>query len=411
MKRFKSKLSLSNPLTTLALGVALLVAVGGLYMLRGSGDASAQRFFQIRTLPVEDIVVDETSGSNDSEQLEPDDEGESMTVPDNSTDDTDGEEETEEESSFAQANISYWIYPGNPACNTRAELESIEQVFQLKPEFATINSAGDTIILTEADAGCNALSRNNIDYYNSKSTEQFVTISGSGEGFKNLVNSPTKRAQSVQLLTDLMAQVEMTGIELDFEGYSGWTAADYQGYKVYLQELGASLQSGGYKLMIDAPAIYNDGIQSVFEFRYSDFENLPVDYITVMAYDYQYDYGGASPVTEDQFLLDSIARIKEELPSWQEKLWVGLPTYGYTAQEGAYRITILTRDQVFDRLSQAQIDQATRIPNSMELIYKDGSQVYVWQDDISVQHKIDLVQGEGIDNIAIWHLGGNPLVD
>ena len=307
--------------------------------------------------------------------------------------------------------VSHWIYPGPPACTTYQELRTLGQVDEVKPEFATITADGSTSILTENEAGCNALSSTNAQFYRDISKTQFITVSGSGEGFSNLVTNPEKRTESIDTLVALARQTDMTGIELDFEGFSGWSEEDYAGYLTYLEDLGGRLRVDERQLMIDAPAIYNDGIQSVFQFRYEDIDALPVDYIAIMAYDYQYDYGGGSPVTEDQFLVDSIDKAKSELTNWEEKLVVGLPTYGYTAQEGEYRISIKTREQVFATLNEDQISQATRIPNSEELIYRDGSQVYVWQDQQSIQHKIDIVRDQGIYKIAIWHLGGNPLVD
>ena len=307
--------------------------------------------------------------------------------------------------------VSHWIYPGPPACTTYQELRTLERVDEVKPEFATITEDGSTSILTENEAGCNALSSTNAAFYRDISDRQFITVSGSGEGFSNLVTNPEKRTESIDTLVALAKQTEMTGIELDFEGFSSWTEEDYAGYLIYLEDLGGRLRADNRQLMIDAPAIYNEGIQSVFQFRYEDIDALPVDYVAIMAYDYQYDYGGGSPVTEDQFLIDSIDKAKSELTDWEEKLVVGLPTYGYTAQEGEYRISIKTRDQVFATLTEDQINQATRIPNSEELIYRDGSQVYVWQDQQSIRHKIDLVRNQGVYKVAIWHLGGNPLVN
>lgn len=306
--------------------------------------------------------------------------------------------------------VSHWVYPGPPACNTYYELQVLGQVDELKPEFATVSLDGSIEILTENEAGCNALSRTNVEYYREISNTQFITVSGSGQNFSNLVTDSAKRTEAIGILSDLVRQTEMTGIELDFEGYSGWSEVDYAGYLSFLQDLGDTLRADEKLLMIDAPAIYNDGIQSVFEFRYGDIAALPVDYIAIMAYDYQYDFGGGAPVTEDDFLRDTLTRAKAEIPDWEEKLVIGLPTYGYTAEEGAYQIRILTREQVFANLSEAEIARAGRIPNSEELIYRKDGQVYVWQDQASIQHKIDLVQAQGINRIAIWHLGGNPLV-
>ena len=393
--------------------IAILVFLGGV-VFRVLDIASAQQAFYALTRPSieeEDLLPLSEREGGDSNTIIPDEPTEDSSEEESeSTEDQENNNETTEDVATQAIEVSYWIYPGNPACNTYEELLTIENTAQLKPEFATIDENGDTQILTENEAGCNALSSTNIEFYKSKSDTQFITVSGSGEGFSNLVQNEQKSSESIALLVSLVEQTDFTGIELDFEGFSGWSDEDYAGYKAYLQTLGDALHENNRLLMIDAPAIYNDAIQSVFKFKYSDIDDLPVDIITIMAYDYQYDFGGGAPVTEDQFLVDAISRAKKEV-SDINKLQIGLPTYGYTAVEGEYRISIKTRDQIFDVLAPDQIEQATRIPNSEEQIYIENSEVFVWQDAQSINHKIQIVQELGISDIAIWHLGGNPLVD
>lgn len=306
--------------------------------------------------------------------------------------------------------ISYWIYPGPPACDTYDELEELGTVYEVKPEFATVTEEGNIEILIEPEAGCNALSRTNVNYYKSISGSQFITVSGSGLGFSNLMTDISKQNQSITTLIALVEQTDFDGIELDFEGYSSWTQEDYDGYLSYLNLLGTQLRAIGKELMIDAPAIYNDGIQSVFKFTYADLKDLPVDWITMMAYDYQYDFGGGAPVTEDQFLIDSITRAVDELEG-SERLVIGLPTYGYTAIRDDYAIRILTYDQVLEIVGEEAMANAQRLDNSQEMLVEFEGQVYVFQDQISIDHKISIVREQGIERIAIWHLGGNPLVN
>ncbi len=311
----------------------------------------------------------------------------------------------------SQITTSYWVYPGNPACSTFNELNSLGEVDQVKPEFATIDENGNTIILTEDKAGCNALSSTNLDFFKAHSQSQFITVSGSGEGFSQLMSNQEKRQNSIDILTSLVNQTGTDGIEIDFEGFSSWTTAEYQSYLDYLDGLGQSLNDEGKQLMIDAPAIYNEGIQNVFEFKYSDFNDLAVDFITIMAYDYQFDFGGGASVTQDQFLIDSITRAKEEIED-DSKIIVGLPTYGYSATEGSYSdIKILTKAQVKDIVGEEKIQTATRIEDSQELIVEHEGKVYVFQDRESIEHKINLVESEDVTQISIWHLGGNPLVE
>lgn len=310
----------------------------------------------------------------------------------------------------SEITTSYWVYPGNPACNTFNELESLREIDQVKPEFATIDENGDTRILTEDVAGCNALSSTNLEFFKNHSQSQFITVSGSGEGFSQLMGSEEKRQNSIDILTSLVNQTDTNGIEIDYEGFSAWTAEEYRNYLSYIDGLGQSLNLDGKELMIDAPAIYNDGIQNVFEFRYSDFNDIAVDYIAIMAYDYQFDFGGGAPVTQDQFLIDSIEKAKAELED-DSKIIVGLPTYGYSATPDSYSdIRILTKAQTIAEIGAQKVESASRLEDSQELIAEHDGKVYVFQDNQSIEHKISIAEDQGINKISIWHLGGNPLV-
>ena len=73
-------------------------------------------------------------------------------------------------------------------------------------------------------------------------------------------------------------------------------------------------------------------------------------------------------------------------------------------------ITILTRKQLAQQFGESVLQTATRMPNSQELKLEVGGKVYVFQDDISLQHKVNIVEANGINKISIWHLGGNPLI-
>lgn len=305
---------------------------------------------------------------------------------------------------------AYWVYPGDPACNTFNELQQFENIDQLKPEFATITDEGLVNILTTEIAGCNALSDQNVEFYKSISDTQFITVSSSGIGLSNLLATRESRQAGIDELMSLLDQTQMTGIELDFEGFGKWTVEDYIGYLDFVTVLGNTLHSQGKELMIDAPAIYNQRIQDAFKFKYADLDNLPIDYITIMAYDYQYDFGGGAPITEDDFLRDSISWAKQEISN-HERLIIGLPSYGYGATRGEYSdIQIYTFDQLVERFGQDRLSQAERMPNSQELVFDDGGMVYVFQDAASISHKTKLVNELGINRISIWHLGGNPIV-
>lgn len=300
--------------------------------------------------------------------------------------------------------ILAWMYPGEPACKAFEELEAGLKPSILKAEYFTVNSEGELQFLTEEDAGCNGYSESNIQKLKQFSKQQYLTVSGQ-ESIVKLVTNEEFSQKAIEQLVDFVEKNNFAGVEIDFEAFSSWGKDGYAGYIKFLQGLGDKLRSVNKKLMVATPPIYSESIAAAYaDWDYKDFENLPVDYISLMAYDYQYDHGGGQPVAPDQFINDSIDWILKNISN-KNRLVVGLPTYGYTGTENSYdEFRLITYDQT---QKIPQINQAVRDPNSQEMILRQGGKVTVFQDDQSIKHKIELVQKKGISKISIWHLGGN----
>jgi spore germination protein YaaH len=151
--------------------------------------------------------------------------------------------------------------------------------------------------------------------------------------------------------------------------------------------------------MIDAPAISDPVYQGYFQFKYEDFTN--VDFVTIMAYDYQYDWGVGEPVAPEFWLKNVINWAKVRLPL--EKIVIGIPAYGYHGTLGSYNMTIDTYAQ-----SSTYPGFSTRKINSEgEEVWTNGNIYYSAQPKSSLDRKKTLIESLGIKNISVWHLGGN----
>lgn len=297
--------------------------------------------------------------------------------------------------------VQGWIYPGPPACDA---LDDINARFfdVLKPEYHTLKSNGTLQLMTENAYGCNGWSDNNALLVKTAAAEQYATISGNTAGLSALVVSTTKKQNFINTMVNFMDNTGFTGVELDFEGFGGWTEQTYLNYLLFLDELGTSLHNNDYKLMVDLPPISNETEQSYYHLKYSDFEDLPVDELTVMAYDYQYDNGGGSPIAPHDWVVNIIHRIQSEITD-HSRLVIGIPAYGYQASCSGYDVSILTYDQAVTKPGFAT---AVRDPNSAEMMWQKSGICYVYQDDQSIELKRAVIEAEGIHSISIWHLGG-----
>lgn len=300
------------------------------------------------------------------------------------------------------ANIQGWIYPGNPACNADEEYSDGRTTHTLKPEYYTIDANGDLDQLTVDPDGCNAYSVANAADVKANSTEQFFTISGSYSNIFALVGVGAKETAATADIIAFLDIVGFTGVELDWEGFGSWTAQNYADYKSYITDLGNALQAEGYKLMIDGPPISNATEQGYYEWKYEDFDALPVDYIVALAYDWQYDFGVGTSISPTSRVENACDWMKSKITD-NTRIVIGMPSYGYHGVTDSYTLTIDTKTQ---SSAFAGYDTATRNADH-EMNWEDGGNSYFYQDTTGMNSKRTIIENKGITNISVWHLGGN----
>ena len=297
-------------------------------------------------------------------------------------------------------NIQAWVYPGQPSCSATNEYSEDRRIDTLKPEYYTVQSTGELRQLTVAADGCNAYSVSNVADIKAHSKKQFVTVSGNIANVRKLLSSAILQTVAIKTLTDFTVSTEFTGVEIDWEGFSDWSATDYANYKKFITDLQNSLRAKGKFLIIDAPAISDAKYQSYFLFKYEDF--VHVDYIAIMAYDYQYDYGVGEPIAPEAWVGKVINWAKARLDTNQ--IIIGIANYGYHGPIGSYNVTIDTRDQ-----SSTYNGFANRKLNDEgEEVWTSGGNYYAVQTVAALDDRKAFIESLGIKSVSVWHLGGNP---
>ena len=311
---------------------------------------------------------------------------------------------TVQQLSTSQLETIAWLYPGEPACAATHEYQTIKNISILKPEYFMINEEGILTVMTEKEFGCNGYSPQNIATIKLYSNAQYATVSSSYAQSMNIfLTKSVEEGILVDTLVAFAVDNNITGIEIDFEDFGGWDSDIYKKYKRFITNLGTALHAKNKKLMVDGPAISNDEEQSWFIWKYEDFTILPIDHMVVMAYDYQYDQGAGSPISPLTWITNIITWTKVHYKN-QDRITIGIPSYGYRGIKGTQKITLLTYDQI---KMQEGFATAVRDTSSYEMTWSNGNYVYFYQDRASILKKISTITASGIHSISVWHLGGN----
>ena len=301
-----------------------------------------------------------------------------------------------------KAQVMAWIYPGPPGCNAAHEYTDGRIIDTLKPQYFTLADTGVLDLLTVTNSGCNAYSPANARHIKQFSTHQYVTVSGNTTSLNALMSDHTLETQAMQTLLTFLKTIQFTGIELDFEGWAQWTPQQYSGYKQFLTQLGNTLHDNGYKLMVDGPPVIASSGSSLV-WNYADFNTLPVDYIVVLAYDWQFDFGAGTPVAPFSREVEVTNGVRGKITDIN-KIVIGIPSYGY---HGATGSTAITEDTYVQSQAYPGYNTATRDSSSGEMMWTHAGISYDYADAETLAAKRVTIEQLGIRYISVWSLGGN----
>lgn len=314
---------------------------------------------------------------------------------------------------------SAWAFPDN-AINAVTDIKA--NFFSvLKPIWYEVNTAGTgaLVLRNNSTFGTNFFyTAANAKIVRQNSAVQYVNVScGDTTQMNALCSDPAKRATAIATLIAFCQSELFEGVELDFEDFGQWdnVAGSYANYKTFVTELGTALHAASLKLMIDCPPIWNNSVtvttnewtnrnsQGYYDFKYEDFESLPVDYLVPMAYDYEYDMSSGTPNQPLEWLDDILTWVKSKITD-VSRIVVGLPSAGYSGATAGYAIT----GRTFTFLAaQTGFSAASRDASSAEIIWANGGISYAAIDDYAMNVKIARCMANGIYSYSLWHIGDN----
>ena len=236
------------------------------------------------------------------------------------------------------------------------------------------------------------------------------TISNSfnGDRVSGIINDPQIKRQSIQNIIDLIREFDYDGIDIDYEGLH---SEDKDAFTAFIKDLKEELDHYDKKLTIAIQAKSYPALEK-FGDRGQDWPALSqyVDEFRIMTYDYGWSGSIPRPVAPYYWVEEVIEYAVDNVP--KEKIFVGVPFYGYGWSEGAFSsYTYLTIQLILDKYGvDFQYDPATKTNKLFyisEFDTRDPKVPYeVWfENHVSLKPKLELIEKYDLGGIAIWRLG------
>ncbi|GAA0316188.1 glycosyl hydrolase family 18 protein [Actinoallomurus spadix] len=310
-----------------------------------------------------------------------------------------------------------WLYPGGPgepSCTAASEYaDDRVKDGSLNPEYWSVKSDGSVTLEASGDGTCNTYSPANVADLKAHSAHQYPTLSAmSTADVRALVRTKAKRTAAIEKVTSLVAEANLSGVDVDMEDYWSWSADDFAGYKAFLKELATALHAKGKRLQVDAPAMTEDA--SFYDYR--AVKATGVDDLVIMAYDEEYDSASGKeclPIAPYDWLKKVTAYAESRVPV--SDLIIGLPSYGYSAPAkcDTGKITGNVHFSEMKKKPGFATDAATvekrRDPSSGEIRWTSNGTLYDYVDRTALDRKLQVLTSLGVTRVSVWSLGGgNP---
>jgi spore germination protein len=231
-----------------------------------------------------------------------------------------------------------------------------------------------------------------------------VTISK--DTVKAMVATPSSRAAFIQNVIELIEGYGFDGVNIDIEDVY---IEDSTRLSAFYTELGRALDERGYFLSASVPSRVSDQPFNPFSdpFQYAPI-GAAVDEFVVMLYnEHGWPGSGPGPVVSIGWMDRVLRYAMTKMP--RDKIVAAVSVFGFDFNLTTGRNTYVTHEMAINRAQQynAEIifDEETQTPM---FSYRDeqGNQHEVWfEDEASIQAKVQRAWDLGIKGIALWRLG------
>jgi len=292
--------------------------------------------------------------------------------------------------------LPWWDYE-----NAVSEYAENEEVFDtVSPFIYSLEADGEIALKIDGE--------NSITDFR-EGTEVIPSISNEfdGERVSVIINNTEETDKHISDVVELVNRNNFNGIELDYEYL---IAEDKDEYSEFIRRLSQQLHDNSKKLVVTLhPKTTDKGTWHAAEAQ--DWEELAkhADKLRVMAYDFSWEESNPGPISPYPWFKKVLIYSKKKIP--KEKLVFGVGLYGYDWVEGGTRAQDKTLVEVNGLIQKHKGElNYNNKDRSPSFIYKEqeGSHVVWYENELSLDSKVELLIKEGISNICIWRLGGTP---
>lgn len=299
------------------------------------------------------------------------------------------------------SHVEGWVFPGQADAQT--ELMDGRMLYAVKPEYGTLNSLG---VYSEPTGYVNGIDDATMTTRSlAYSLHPYFTISANRTGMSACVADSTLRTNCINAVVSTLGSTGFTGVELDWEGYGTWTSTDWTNYKSFVVDLCTAVHAIGKKVKVCGPPIGDATEQGYYAngWHYEDLESSPVDFICVLAYDWDFDFGAGTAIAPTARVQNVCRWVRGKISNLN-RIVMGGPNYGYYGTTAGFSITNITEEQAKLRTGYP----GTRDTGSEEMMYASGGVSTVYNDQTGINTKREIIEDEGMLFTSWWHLGDNP---
>ena len=218
------------------------------------------------------------------------------------------------------------------------------------------------------------------------------------------IENRARLARNIVTLLDSFKYVQ--GINLDFEGLR---PEDRHAYNQFLLEISTRLKAKGYMTTIDVPAKTHEDPKHGWSgaFDYAEIARY-CDILMIMTYDEHVPFGDPGPVSSVQFDDDTLRYATSLIP--KEKIFLGLPFYGYDWQIGKGTAGSYRYDYAMDLVKEKRIkinwDSEGKVPWYSYTDNDGVKRICYYEDARSIAAKLEIGKKWDVGGVCIWSLGG-----
>lgn len=231
--------------------------------------------------------------------------------------------------------------------------------------------------------------------WNSKRVEKFIT-------------DDEIREQHAREIRDKLNSTGFDGVIVDYELVD---ANQKENFTKFIKVLSSQIHKDGKFVTVALHPKSGDDKKGEEISRFQDWKEIAryADQLSIMAYGEHGDEGEAGPIASIGWV-EEIVNYALSLKIPREKLFLGIPLYGYKWQkDSSENAEGLTFEQVQKIVNKNQIEILWKeeVKSPYFEYEEDGDEYEVWFENArSVAEKINLADTKGFAGINFWRLGG-----